>query len=823
MGPSDYLRLLEPWVKAFREYCYTPPARKELLCYGTGFNGWGMQTHQKAFAAIAVLAADPGTDSGRTGMSRTELLDSALRMLRFTLESHVEGSYQCEDGTSWGHTWISALGVERMMHGVEAVEALLTAEDRELLRRVLVSECDWLLDHYEIVGHPLNESGRNKPESNLWNGSLLHRTAALYPDTPRAEVYREKGSRFLVNAVSVASDALSAAVVDGRPVSEWFVGDNFLEESYALNHHGYLNVGYMVICLSNAAMLHFTFKRLGTAPPEALYHHVRELWNTVKPMLFPDGRLIRLGGDTRVRYCYCQDYLLPALLLAADVFGDGDCPALEAGWLGQVQAEMAANGDGSYLSARCAELKRVSPLYYTRLESDRAVSLSYGAYWRRLFNRLPEGRGEGGAYKPAVPYVWKDTYHGACFIKGERRIASWTWLAAEGPQGLCLPADGSDLAEWRYNLAGRIQGTGVLNEYQTVSHAHRMFEGGFVTWGKALACSGELLAEQQSRDVLAVSQTVFAALPDDCTVIALQYARTVTRSYISSVRGLLLHVPNDVFNGSRRTYRYGETEAVLEGARGGEHIGNVRRNVTNLADGTEQRAGMEERAGRGWRTGTEQGTGIGREAGLEQRVGADRSGDEQRVGEDRSGGEQRVDTGSRWLNVDGRLGVVQAYGDEPLTLYRPGRRQIGLKHRHQSDTLGMMYADEICSPFWDSLRDVLPDTVLVDTGVAVLAGCGPQETRELAEGGECAAAAVEGAAEAVRAVLVKGADGLRYLLAANFGGDGACAVVHLSDPSAILLRDLATSVGVPLSGGGCTLVLPAGEARLYVVEEAGRT
>lgn len=778
---SDYLRLLEPWVKPFRDDCYTPPARPELLCYGTGYNGWGMQTHQKAFAAIAVLAADPGTDSARTGMSRTDLLDNALRMLRFMLESHVEGSYQCEDGTSWGHTWISALGVERMMHGMEAIEEHLTAADRELLRRVLVSECDWLLDHYEIVGHPLNESGRNKPESNLWNGSLLHRTAALYPDTPRAEAYREKGSRFLVNAVSVASDALSEAVVDGRAVSEWFVGDNFLEESYALNHHGYLNVGYMVICLSNAAMLHFAFKRLEMAPPEALYHHVRELWSTVKPMLFPDGRLIRLGGDTRVRYCYCQDYLLPALLLAADVFGDRDCPELEAGWLEQVQAEMAANGDGSYLSARCADLKRVSPLYYTRLESDRAVSLSYGAYWRRLFNSLPMDRGAPGDKPAAVPYAWRDGHHGACFVKGKRRIASWTWLAAEGPQGLCLPVEGSDLAEWRYNLAGRIQGTGVLNEYQTVAHDHRMFEGGFVTWGKALACTGELLAEQQGREVLAAAQTAFGALPDDCTAVVLQYAKTVTRSYISSVRGLLLHVPNDVFNGSRRTYRYGETEAVLAGAGGAEHIGTVQQNGTNPVEGGEQG-----------------------------------------ISADQSEGEQRIDTGSHWLNVDGRLGVVQAYGDEPLTLYRPGRRQIGLKHRHQSDTLGMLYADEICSPYWDTMQAVPPDTVLVDTGFAVLAGAGPQETGGLAEDGSCAAVAVEVAGEPVRAVLVKGADGLHYLLAANFGEEEVCPAVRLSGLPATLLRDLATSSEIPVSAGSFTLTLPAGQARLFVVGEAGQ-
>ncbi|RAV04194.1 hypothetical protein [Paenibacillus sp. YN15] len=776
---TDYLRLLEPWVKPFREYCYSPAARQDLLCYGTGYNGWGMQTHQKAFAALAVLAADSRTDSSRTGMTREDMLDTALRMLRFTLESHLEGSYRCEDGTSWGHTWISVLGAERMMHGVEAIEEHLTAADRELLRKVLVSESNWLMDHYEVVGHPLNESRQNKPESNLWNGSMLHRTAALYPDTPRAEEYKEKGTRFLVNSISVASDALSSAVLDGRPVSEWFVGDNFFEESYALNHHGYLNVGYMVICLSNAAMLHFSFKRLGVAPPEALYHHVKELWDTVKPMLFPDGRLIRIGGDTRVRYCYCQDYLLPSLMLAADLFGDEDCPALEAGWLRQVETEMAANGDGTYLSARCADLKRASPLYYTRLESDRAVTLSYGAYWRRLFAGL-SATGPKEGYKPAVPYAWEDAYHGACLVKGKRRIASWAWRAAEGPQGLCLPADGSDLAEWRYNLAGRIQGTGAFNSYQTESHGHRSFHGGFVTWGKALACSEELLAEQQSRDVLAVSQTAFAALPDDCTVVGLQYAKTVHRSYITSVRGLLLHVPNDVFNGSRRTYRYGETEAVLEGA-----------------GGAEQQMGRNLQDGR----------------------------------------DQQIDTGSRWLNVDGKLGVVQAYGSAPLILHRPGRRQIGIKHRHQSDTLGMLYADEICSSFQDEMRDVPPDTVLVDTGFAVLAGCGPQETRELAEGGGCKAVAITAGApvtaattsvggaaaateNALRAVTVQGADGQRYLLAANFGGGQAAAAVTLGGAAAGL-RDLATLEEIGPFGGEFTLQLAPGEARLYVVKGPG--
>ncbi|HUU21390.1 MAG TPA: hypothetical protein VM389_02530, partial [Phycisphaerae bacterium] len=337
---QDYLRCLEPWAAAATRDVYTPPDRPDLACYGTGYDGWGVQTNQKALAALAALAADPDLDESRAGVARDELLGLALRMLRFSLESHAEGSFRCTDGASWGHTWVSALGIERMMHGVEAIEPRLADADRDLLRKVLVSECDWLLDHYDVRAGRVEN---NVPESNLWSGAILHRTAAMFPDAPRAAEYREKGSQFLVNAVSVASDTASDAIVDGKPVRERHVGDNFFE-SCALNHHRYLNVGYMVICLSNAAMLHFAFRARDAEPPEALYHHVEDLWRLVKQCTFPDGRLCRIGGDTRVRYCYCQDYAVPAWLLAADRFGDLDCIAFERGWLDQVRTETAANG-----------------------------------------------------------------------------------------------------------------------------------------------------------------------------------------------------------------------------------------------------------------------------------------------------------------------------------------------------------------------------------------------------------------------------------------------------------------------------------------------
>lgn len=544
---SAYRRLLEPWIPAASAYFYHPPDRPDLLVYGTGYNGWGVQTHQKAFAALAVLAADPELDIARTGVSREALVGQALAMLRFSLESHIVGGYHGMDGVPWGHTWISALGLERMMHGAEALAPYLTERDAALLRSMLISESDWLLDSYPVEAGPIQH---NKPESNIWNGAIMHRTAMMYPDAPRAAEYREKGTAFLVNGISIAADATSAQLYDGKPVSSWFVGDNFFP-SFSLNHHGYLNVGYMVICLSNIAMLHFAYRTRGLQAPAALYHHAEELWGLVKACTFPDGRLLRIGGDTRVRYCYCQDYAIPMWLLASEQFGDPHAAAFEAEWLQQVEREITDNGDGAYLSGRCAELAVASPLYYTRLEADRAATLSMGAYWRRLLE-IPAVI----TPSPPIQFAWQDDYHGAVYHRSANRMASWVWRAAELPQGLCLPADGSNLAEWRENLAGCIHGQGRYNGREVIRHEERSFAGGFLTWGRVDLHSQKMLGEGQQDDVpAALQQLVIAALPDDTTMLALQYAvAPARRIYLTRVAGINLLVPNDLFNDYRRTY-----------------------------------------------------------------------------------------------------------------------------------------------------------------------------------------------------------------------------------------------------------------------------
>jgi hypothetical protein len=321
-----------------------------------------------------------------------------------------------------------------------------------------------------------------------------------------------------------------------------------------------MNVGYMVICLSNIAMLHFSYRARNLEAPAELYQHAYELWGLIKKCTFPDGRLCRIGGDTRVRYCYCQDYALPAWLFLLDKFGETDCLEFEKGWFDLAVKEQSGNEDKSFLRDRVGFMEELAPLYYTRLESDRAVTMSMAAYWRDKFNEFKDV----SAMTDQAPTLgtWHDDCHGACLERSPRRIASWVWAAAEKPQGLCLVPGRSDLAEWKHNFAGEIKGLTGNIYHQLVTHREKIFKGGFLSIGEVEVVS-EKNMEGQGKEVLCNKKIAFAALPDDCGAVVIQYARADHRVFLKSVKGMSWKVPNDIYNDGKRIYSGEKSEFVL--------------------------------------------------------------------------------------------------------------------------------------------------------------------------------------------------------------------------------------------------------------------
>lgn len=558
---AAHAALLADWVVYSQRHLYFSSEREGLVCYGAGDHGhWGVHTHQKAFSAFAIAALDPDIDWAARGISKETVLSQALGMLRFNLASHLTGDFVCSDGEKWGHTWIYVLGIERMMHAIEALDAYLTEDDRDGLRKMLISEADFLLLDYPVEAGLVEH---NKPESNIWNGATLYRAAAMYPDAPNARAYEEKALSFFANGISIESDEFSQERYGAKTLAELFVGANFYD-SYSCNHHRYMNVGYMVICLSNIAMLHFSLKAMGKDTHPIVMHHVHALWTLIRSVTYKDGRLLRIGGDSRARYCYCQDYAMPMWALVQDVFGE-DCSGLESGWLDILKTETAQNGDGSFLSNRIGPFEQRSPVYYTRLESDRANVVSMSLYWHRQYPLQAEKQTK-------LLTAWQDDYHGAAFNADGERFASFVWRSCEKPQGMLLPKDDSSLAEWRNNLAGRIEGVGMNSFEEVGEHRELLFEGGFLTWGATNVFTDVFLAEGQLREHMAEKRIAFAALPDQKTVLSVQFARAVNRCYVARLRGVNWNVPNDLFNGRLRRLTTQKETLTL---RGGELANKV--------------------------------------------------------------------------------------------------------------------------------------------------------------------------------------------------------------------------------------------------------
>lgn len=554
-----FFKHIKDWIVYSQDLLYTMKDRPELMCYGVGSNAggnsWGMQTNQKGCAAFLVAGTEPSIDWTGTGLTREKVLGQGLALMRFTFESHLTGSYHTTNGDKWGHNWISTLGTARMMHAINAVSDYLTEEDKAAMRRVFISEADWLLNEYKITAGLIEN---NHPESNIWNGALLYQTACLYPDAPNAKAYKEKATRFLINGISIESDEFSEVVYDGIKVKDAFVGANMFD-TLACNHHLYMNVGYMVICLSNLAMLYFWCRDLGYPLPEAFDHHVLDAWKVIRSCTFEDGRLWRIGGDSRVRYCYCQDYALPMWALMSEKYGI-DCDNLVEGWLSQIDTEVENNGDGSFLSDRLSFMKRDTPYYYARLESDRAVTLSMVGYWRRKY-------GLGGKKKPELLTKWYDSYHGCILNTNEKARSSFTWIAGQRPTATLVPYGESDMAEWQQNMTGRACSYGAMNEDTVLSHKEHLFDGGFLTYGVSISESKRFFCEGYRRDVPAKKTIAYAQLPDGVTVLSVQRAISPDRIYERCYSSIMYRVPNDVYNRNERSYITANDKFTLKGGR----------------------------------------------------------------------------------------------------------------------------------------------------------------------------------------------------------------------------------------------------------------
>ena len=544
LSEKSYLELMVPFYQFVKKNVYK--VTDDLWYYGTGEAcHWAVQSNFNVAGALAVLA----TTKEDIPIDKAECMDLALKLFRYNLATHKTGSMNCTCGDQWGGSWITVLGLERMISGQLAMEPFFTAEDKENFRKLRFFEANWLVSDYETVAGMRGDSGKNKPESNYWNGSFIYRCAMDFPDAPEREIWLNKACELLLNAINIPEDAASVKKFRGKELYFWqTTGFNFTPE-YSLDHHRYMNIGYSVITLSHAAYLYaYCLDRRVEFPAEA-QHHVKDLWEVVKKFIFPDGRLLRIGGDTRARYTYCQAYLLPILQMVQQLFGDQDAAAFEAGMLKTMKHEKSYNTDGSFFGTRLAAMAEQSYYYYTRLESDPFAVLGTGAYWRRNHQLLqPEDD------RTAQPDAWHAPFHDSAMVKTEKTVRSVTRRGGGGMVVLNLPLDSSDLAEWGGNGFAKVCGHKVVPIDEETGFL-KVFDGGFIDCAKVKWWEIEPWGEGEGQFIFAESRYACAALPDGKTLVVLEKLSALKAHSLFSLRTAVWQIPNDLHNECRRTFK----------------------------------------------------------------------------------------------------------------------------------------------------------------------------------------------------------------------------------------------------------------------------
>ena len=587
----EFARSAVPFLRALPRYLRDVPGEPALKHYGSGESGhWAVQINQQVSGALACLAELPPdvlAEAG-CGQSPDELRALALSMMRYSMRTHKTGDLVCTDGQQWGRHWISVLGLERATPGLSLLRRrCFTDEDEARFRALVECECDYRMREYEVQAALEASTGRNKPESNIWNGAFLLRAAAAGfsaaspADTLHSSLVTlpSRGTIFLLNGLSYPEDAEDDTPVLGKPVREWHVGANFFADG-ALDHHGYLNVGYAYVCLSNLALLYFSFLRRGLPPPEGFQHNLRRTWEWCKACTFPDGRLLRIGGDSRSRYTYCQAFALQGWHLAWALWGDEDAAAFARGYLGLVAKEQAENPDGTFYGKRLAGIRAESPWFETRLECDPFTVLSTSAYWAEVLSMNGKWKMEKGkldeentpnssfpiSHSPlALSEPWLGKWHGAALLRTPASVRSAVARAfagptrenagpfhETGPTALCVPPGRSDLAEWSGNLFAFVGLRGPKHEGRAT--VETLPQGFRWQW------EGDILETRP----LGEGESAYPVLHRVCTAEALPDGRTLRLSdrivcikettLPAGFRALNLQIPNDIYNSHRRVY-----------------------------------------------------------------------------------------------------------------------------------------------------------------------------------------------------------------------------------------------------------------------------
>jgi hypothetical protein len=654
---------------------------------------------------MAVLAGDTTYDARSSGVSAELVRERAVSCLRYLLRTHVTGDMKRPSGESWGDGAQAPWWVSRVAIAGKLLEPRLTPADREALQRVVTYEAGRQAARVPSAG----QAGETNAVENAWSAELLTWSAALYPMEMEAKRWEERARAFLMNVLSMPQDREDEALADGRPVREQVATANLLADGIATTR-GAVNFCALARPLPSLASIYYAYASTRRTPPQALLRHLDDVWRVAKQFYLFDGRFAYPAGQEWPRYTYGSYFMLPALALFQVSGGEPSAVRLmERALFRRFEQEQVGNADGTFYGSRFSGGATAGR--GAMFETDTYAMLALTYLLHRLSPRIPSVAREP-AFQEALAGQWVNREAEFAIARAPLAFCSISWRSVGervAPRGLFVPAGGDDLVEWGPDqLIGSFEIDG-FERTRTIRHHDRAVPGGIVSTGRILEGRREGAGRNGPGRATGPSDAVHP--PVRAT------PSTGVHHHVAFVA-----LPADgivvLFNLSiaAQQIRVARNEGLQLYLANDLQNGNRRTLTSELDDMVVN--------------GVEPG--------------------------------EPPDTrqiASSWVNVDGKLGVVLAYGQEAFTL-----RNVSARDQRPTDPFRSLLAEMLDTPFRFQPADYQPRQVVRDTITLLVAG-DAAATKRAAE----RASIVATGQELTRAIWITGQTGQLLLLVANFG------------------------------------------------------
>jgi hypothetical protein len=528
---QTYSRLLLDACRHADQFWQDLPTDPQSGCWGSGRSDQMNEGIRAISGMVLASGALLKYSDGLNEAERQHCRERATRAIRYAVSSHITGTQKCTDGKSWGGSWQSAMWTATLTFGARLFWDDPDPELRQGVERVIASEADRFLK----LTPPAGRIGDTKAEENGWNMTCLAVAASMFPAHPHAAAWHEKAIEYMMNTLSVPQDALDKTLVDGRPVSEWFVGAN-LSPDFTLENHNIFHPSYMG-CSSyfmTQAEMYYTYA--GRPVPQAATHHLLDTWKMFQTIILPSSEsaypqsmdwelhglsFINLYASLASRH---QDTLAARM--------EDNCLQYERAWQAMCHGDLAVPGSrlGFTRHAICAEQAAYAFLAHK----------VFGPPAKEITARKAASQLQG---------VWPHDYSEFIVHRTDSKFVSFSWK--NRIMGLLIPIgqghDGNPNVT--YPLTSGLVGSFELTPKKpaapkTVEHVWNETPNGFETTGSLLLNGGLL------------KQTIRVTSVGKQTVVYQDRVTALADVSLSRELGVPVGIENDEVTGGKRAVYY---------------------------------------------------------------------------------------------------------------------------------------------------------------------------------------------------------------------------------------------------------------------------